>query len=238
MAKRGGWVGWEWERKRERERRGKRRCFWFSLGPIFLSFFSVLSGGSDLIPCKCNVAQARGGMGRYWLQGTHPLLKTERGRKRPKHTSNKSERATVFTRCLFWVVDVWANRYERCAFAHLLHCAHFAHNHANLNQGMMHLFDNECMHACVCVRAFVTDLWPAHRFAGAPVGHINCPIPLEPLGINGDTTWGSWTPSSYSASRKEGWIAIALTTSACTGWYANARICVHHSRTNAHKTRA
>lgn len=137
-------------REEERERRGKRRCFWFSLGPIFLSFFSVLSGGSDLIPCKCNVAQARGGMGRYWLQGTHPLLKTERGRKRPKHTSNKSERATVFTRCLFWVVDVWANRYERCAFAHLLHCAHFAHNHANLNQGMMHLFDNECMHACVC----------------------------------------------------------------------------------------
>lgn len=43
-----------------RRRRAERWCFWFSLGTIFLSFFSVHSGRSRSNPCKCDVAKTRG----------------------------------------------------------------------------------------------------------------------------------------------------------------------------------
>lgn len=76
----------------ERRRRRKRRCFWFSLGPIFLSFFSVLSGGSDMIPGKCNVAQASGGMGRCRLARHASPHEEEEDRERERER-------VVFIRC-------------------------------------------------------------------------------------------------------------------------------------------
>lgn len=100
-----GWGG-----GREGRRRGWRGCFWFSLGTIFLSFFSAHSGGSSWIPCKCDVAKTEGATGRWRLRGTHPAPGSgRRGREGgPNRRTEERARGALFIRWTFVCVWLWA----------------------------------------------------------------------------------------------------------------------------------
>lgn len=134
-------------------REKERRCFWFSLGTIFLSFFSVLSGGSDLIPCKCNVAQASGGMGRCRLQGTHPLTKTEREEGEDYNTRINSEIERERERGCAYQVSM-NTRLSECGCKCVSTLKACSCTFVILSKGVLHFFElmfTCLLLVCVCV---------------------------------------------------------------------------------------